>query len=204
VARERRVVTPDGHVWYVRRRWARRRPPWSRRSRRPMTRLDADEELTAEDEVAPPVDALFTYHGSDLGDPGFLWWHDERDTLGLTIWSVILVGVLAVLAAAATVQFVLPWLLPWVAANAVPLAAAVAAVAALVVVDRLRRPWFVELQRQGLTDAPRRAWRVRGWRRAGRLLEEIATAVQEGRIDSQHAAILFRRGGPATGDRGGG
>jgi hypothetical protein len=72
-----------------------------------------------------------------------------------------------------------------------------------VAVDRLRRPWFVELQRQGLPDAPRRVWRVRGWRRSGRLLEEIAAAVREGRIDSEHAAILFRRGGPPTGGRGG-
>jgi hypothetical protein len=204
VARERRVVTPDGHVWYVRRRWARRRAPWSRRSRRPMTRVDADEELAADDRVTPPADALFTYHGSDLGDPGFLWWHDERDTLELTVWAVIVLAVLAVLAAAATVQFVLPWLLPWGAANAVPLLAGAAVVAALVAADRLRRPWFVELRRQGLTDAPRRVWRVRGRRQADRLMEEIATAVQEGRIDSAHAAILFRRGGPPTGGRGGG
>jgi hypothetical protein len=143
VARERRVVTPDGHVWYVRRRWARRRPPWSRRSRPPLARVDADEELAAEEPVTPPVDALFTYYDSDLGEPGF-----DR---------------------------------------------------------RLRRPWFVELQRQGLTDAPRRVWRVRGWRRSGRLMDETATAIREGRIDSEHAAILFRqrRGGPPTGDRGG-
>jgi hypothetical protein len=202
VARELRVVTPDGHVWYVRRRWARRRPPWSWRSRQPTTRVDADEELS-DDEVVPPVDALFAYNDPDLGERGFDRYYDERDTLDLTIWAVVVVAVAAVLAAAATVQFVLPWLLPWVAANAVPLAVAVAVVAALVVVDRLRRPWFVVLQRQGLTDAPRRVWRVRGWRRAGRLMEEIATAVREGRIDSHHAAILFRRGGPPTGDRGG-
>jgi hypothetical protein len=202
VARERRVVTPDGHVWHVRQRWARRRPPWSRRSRPSMTRVDADEELAVEDEVVPPVDALFTYNDSDLGEPGFDRYYDERDTLELTLWAVFVVAAAAVLAAAATVQFVLPRLLPWVAANAVPLVVAVAVVAALVVVDRLRRPWFVVLQRQGLADAPRRVWRVRGWRRAGRLMEEIATAVREGRIDSEHAAVLFRRGGPPTGDRG--
>ena len=202
MARERRVVTPDGHVWFVRRRWARRRPPWSRRSRRPMTRVDADEELAAEDKVVPPVDALFAYNDSDLGERGFDRSYDERDTLALTIWAIVVVVAAAVLAAAATVQFVLPWLLPWVAANAVPLVVAVALIAALMVVDRLRRPWFVELQRQGLADAPRRLWRVRGWRRAGRLMEEIATAVREGRIDIEHAAILFRRGDPPTGDRG--
>jgi hypothetical protein len=107
------------------------------------------------------------------------------------------------LAAAATVEFVLPWLLPRVAATAGLLLGAAVAVAVLVVVDRLRRPWFVELQRQGLPDAPRRVWRVRGWRRSGRLMEEIAAAVREGRIDSEHAAVLFRRGGPPTGGRGG-
>jgi hypothetical protein len=205
VARERRVVTPDGHVWYVRRRWARRRPPWSRRSRPPLARVDADEELTAEEPVTPPVDALFTYYDSDLGEPGFDRYYDERDTLENTLLAVVVVAVAAVLAAAATVQFVLPWLLPWVAANAVPLVGAAAVAAVLVVADRLRRPWFVELQRQGLTDAPRRVWRVRGWRRSGRLMDEIATAIREGRIDSEHAAILFRqrRGGPPTGDRGG-
>jgi hypothetical protein len=169
-----------------------------------MPRVDADEELAAEELPLPPLDALFTLPPDrDLGEPGFTWWHQERFTLRRMTFAIV-VGVLVTgLLAAATVQFVLPWLLPWVAANAVPLAGAVAAAAALVVVDRLRRPWFVELQRQGLTDAPRRVWRVRGWRRAGRLMEEIATAVQEGRIDSEHAAILFRRGGPPRGGRGG-
>jgi len=203
VARERRVVTPDGRVWYVRRRWAKRRPPWSRRARQPAARVDADEELAAEDEVLPPIDALFTYPDSDLGEPGFAWWHHERHTLRVLTFVIFVGVIVAVLAAAATVQFVLPWLLPLVAANAGPLLGAAAVVAVLVVVDRLRRPWFVELQRQGLTDAPRRVWRVRGWRRSGRLLEEIAAAVREGRIDGAHAAILFRRGGPPTGDRGG-
>jgi len=195
VARERRVVTPDGRVWFVRRRWARRRPPWSRRARPPTTRVDADEELPAEDVPVPPLDALyFSYSGSDGddGEPGFAWWHQERFVL-LGMTRVILVGVIVTgLAAAATVEFVLPWLLPWVAANALLLLGAAAGVAVLVVVDRLRRPWFVELQRQGLTDAPRRVWRVRGWRRSGRLMDEIAAAVREGRIDSEHAAILFR------------
>jgi hypothetical protein len=32
VMREQRVVTPDGHVWHVRRRWANRRLPWKRGS----------------------------------------------------------------------------------------------------------------------------------------------------------------------------
>jgi hypothetical protein len=204
VARERRAVTPDGRVWFVRRRWARRRPPWARRSRQPMTRVDADEELPAEDLPLPPLDALFTLPPDrDLGEPGFSWWHQERYTLERMTFAIFVSMVVVGLAAAATVEFVLPWLLPRVAANAGLLLGAAAAVAVLVVVDRLRRPWFVELQRQGLPDAPRRVWRVRGWRRSGRLMEEIAAAVREGRIDSEHAAILFRRGAPPTGGRGG-
>ena len=203
MARERRVVTPDGRVWFVRRRWARRRPPWARRSRQPMTRVDADEELPAEKWVNPPIDALFTYPDSDLGERGFDWLLDDQYAAGCLLWAVIIGVLVTGLAAAATVEFVLPWLLPWVAANAGLLLGAAVAVAVLVVVDRLRRPWFVELQRQGLPDAPRRVWRVRGWRRSGRPMEEIAAAVREGRIDSEHAAVLFRRGGPPTGGRGG-
>jgi hypothetical protein len=134
---------------------------------------------------------------------GFDWLLDDQDAAGCLLWAVIIGVLVTGLAAAATVEFVLPWLLPRVAANAGLLLGAAAAVAVLVVVDRLRRPWFVELQRQGLPDAPRRVWRVRGWRRSGRLLEEIAAAVREGRIASEHAAILFRRGGPPTGGRGG-
>jgi hypothetical protein len=88
-----------------------------------MNRVDADEELTAEEAVTPPLDALFTY--------------------------------------------------------------------------LRQRP------RQDLPDAPRRVWRVKGWRGSGRLMEEIAAAVREGRVDSEHAAIRFRRGGPPTGGRGG-
>lgn len=202
MARERRVVTPDGRVWFVRRRWARRRPPWARRTRQPMTRVDADEELPAEEPVEPPLWVVFEHAFDQL--------HDDRYA-GQMLLIVLLAGVaatglLAAVLAAATVDHVLPWLLPVVAANARPIlgvaATATVLAAVLVVVDRLRRPWFVELQRQGLSDAPRRVWRVKGWRRSERLMEEIAAAVREGRIDSEHAAILFRRGGPPTGDRG--
>jgi hypothetical protein len=204
VARERRVVTPDGRVWFVRRRWAKRRPPWARRTRQPVTRVDADEELRAEEPVEPPLEAVIEHALGQL--------HDDRYA-GQTLLIVILAGVtvsglLTAVLAAATVDHVLPWLLPFVAANARPIlgvaATATVLAAVLVVADRLQRPWFVELQRQGLLDAPRRVWRVKGWRRSERMIEEIAAAVREGRIDGEHAAILFRRGGPPTGDRGGG
>ena len=61
---------------------------------------------------------------------------------------------------AASVHYVLPWLLPLMVANARPILGVAAAVAVLAVLDCLQRPWFVELQRQGLSDAPRRVWRV--------------------------------------------
>jgi hypothetical protein len=49
----------------------------------------------------------------------------------------------------------------------------------------------VELQRQGLADAPRRVWRVQGWRRSGRLIGELTAAIREGRIDTERAVILL-------------
>jgi hypothetical protein len=48
----------------------------------------------------------------------------------------------------------------------------------------------VELRRQGLADAPRRVWRVQGWRRSGRLMRELTAAIRDGRIDNQRAVIL--------------
>jgi hypothetical protein len=89
---------------------------------------------------------------------------------------------------------VLPWLLPFLADNAWPLLGVVAAVAVLVGLNQVHRPWFVELQRQGLADAPRRVWRVRGWRRSGVLMRELAAAIQDGRIDNERAVILRRQG----------
>jgi hypothetical protein len=196
MARELRAVTPDGRVWFVRRRWARRRPPWSRSTRYPATRVDADEELSAEDPVVPPLESFFTYDGRDLdqlGDLVFDRWHDDRHAARLMV-TVLAVAFLVVgLLVAATVEYVLPWLLPLVVANARLLLGVAAALAVLVAGDRLVRPWFVELRRQGLADAPRRVWRVRGWRRSARLMDEVAAAVTDGRIDQRHAAVLFRR-----------
>jgi hypothetical protein len=170
VARERRVVTPDGRVWHVRRRWAKRRLPWSRRPGQPATRFDADLKLPAEEQIIPPLDGLFSYAGNDLdhlGERGFAMFHDERHAARMTV-SVLAVGfVVAGVLVAAFVRYLLPWLLPLLIANAWPILGVAAAVAVLVVLDRLQRPWFVELQRQGLSDAPRRVWRVRDGGAAG-------------------------------------
>jgi hypothetical protein len=196
VARERRAVTPDGRVWYVRRRWARRRAPWSRRARHPTSWADADEELDVEGGVIPPIEPFaYPSSGEDLhllGELGFDLFHDARHAVAVLLGLLAVVVVAIGLLAAATVEHVVPF----VAANARLLLGAVATVAVLLAVDRLSRPWFVELQRQGLADAPRRVWRVRGWRRSARLMDEVAAAVREGRIDHHHAAILFLRGDP--------
>jgi hypothetical protein len=190
VARERRVVTPDGYVWHLRRHRARRRPPWSRRGR-PVERFHGEDELPAEGPPPLGVLDLFTTRGDDDQHPTFDWHIENDDTRPL---HALLVGAAAVavvaLLAWLTTRFVLPWLVPFVVAYARPLAAGAAAVVVLVALNQLHRPWYVELQRQGLADAPRRVWRVQGWRRSSRLLAELTSAIREGRIDNRRAVIL--------------
>jgi hypothetical protein len=97
------------------------------------------------------------------------------------------VGILAVSAlGAVTVEYVLSWLLPWLANNARPVCWLIAAVAVVVGLNQLHRPWYLELQRQGLADAPRRVWHGQGWRRSGRLMREL-TAAHPGGQDRQRA-----------------
>jgi hypothetical protein len=195
VARERRVVTPDGYVWHVRRHRARRRPFWSRRGRG-VERFHGEEELPAEPLPPPGALDLLTTRGDDSQHPTFDW-HIENDETRL-FHAVVLgaAGVaLVALLAWLTTRFVLPWLVPFVVANAWPLAGAAAALALLVALNQLHRPWYVELQRQGLADAPRRVWRVQGWRRSRRLMGELTAAIREGRIDNQRAVILRTDGG---------
>ena len=106
-------------------------------------------------------------------------------------------GVLAFGAVVAlTVRYVLRWLRPFLVANARPLLGLAATVTVLLALNQVHRPWYVELQRRGLADAPRRVWRVQGWRRSGRLVGELTAAIRDGRIDSRGAVIL-----PADGRR---
>jgi hypothetical protein len=194
VGRERRVVTPDGYVWYVRRRRARRRRPWGRRVPSDSARFHGEEELAAEEPPVPPWIDLWRRPNLEVGERGFDRFNDDRHAaINAQIAAVVQVlaaGVLAWL----TVRYVLPWLLPFLAANARPLLGFATAVAVLVGLNQLHRPWYVELQRQGLADAPRRVWRVQGWRRSGRLMGELAAAIREGRIDNQRAVILRFQG----------
>jgi hypothetical protein len=184
------VLGPDGRVWFVRRRRARRRLFWSPR---PPDRYHGEEELPdpAERLPVPGVMDIFTTRGEHLGELGFRRvTDDDREaaaSAGLTITAMVfLVGLVAWL----TVRYMLPWLVPWVAGHARPLLTGAAVLAALVALNQLHRPWYVELQRQGLADAPRRVWRVQGWRRSGRLIAELTSAVREGRIDRRGTVIL--------------
>ena len=193
--RGRRVVTPDGHVWFVRRRRARRRPFWASR---PPERYHGEDDLPDPDErlPVPGVLDLFTYAEDDLGERGFDRFYDDRTAAWVSVFVIVILLAVAGLLAWLTVGYVLPWLVPWVAAHARPLLLGTAAVVVLVALNQLHRPWYVELQRQGLADAPRRVWRVQGWRRSGRLMGELAAAIREGRIDHRGAVIL-----PADGRR---
>ena len=181
--RGRRVVTPDGHVWFVRRRRARRRPFWSSRGRYPE-RFHDEEELPDPDEKIPlpgPID-MFTDDGEHLGDRLY----DDQTTVGTTTLLVALLLVVIGALAWVTGTYVVPFL----TGHARPLLAGAAVLAALAALNQLHRPWYVELQRQGLADAPRRVWRVQGWRRSGRLMGELTAAIREGRIDRRGAVIL--------------
>jgi len=184
------VVTPDGHVWFVRRRRARRRPFWASR---PPERFHGDDELPDPDERLPfpaPLD-LFNTRGEGIGEPGFNRYGESDKArayvaLDAIAVTMVVVGVVGWLVA----TFVLPWLVPWVSGHARPLLTGAAVLVALAALNQLHRPWYVELQRQGLADAPRRVWRVQGWRRSARRMDELTAAIREGRIDRRGAVIL--------------
>ena len=190
--RGRRVVTPDGYVWYVRRRRARRRRPWSWPGRPPRATVHEDEELPAEEPPVPPWIDLWRVPNLEVGERGFDRFNNDRlaasNAVGAAVAGVFALSVVTWL----TVEYVLPWLLPWLADNRRPVLWLIAAVAVAVGLNQLHRPWYVELQRQGLTDAPRRVWRVQGWRRSGRLMGELTAAIQEGRIDRERGTVILR------------
>ena len=186
---ERRGVTPDGHVWFVRRHRARRRPFWAPR---PPQRHHAEDELPDPDEQ-PPVPGvmdMFSYAEDDFGERGFDRWYDDRAAAEVSLTFIAILAVVAVVLVWLTIGYLLPWLVPLVTVHARALLAGAAALAALVALNQLHRPWYVELQRQGLADAPRRVWRVQGWRRSGRLMRELTAAIREGRIDRRGTVIL--------------
>ena len=192
--RGRRVVTPDGYVWHVRRRRARRRA-WWRRDRPGPARFHGEEELPAEEPPVPPWVDLWRRPNLEVGERGFHRFDDDRRAAKNAVGAAV-IGLLAItILVGLTVEYVLPWLLPWLAANARPLLWLATATAVAVGLNQVHRPWYVELQRQGLADAPRRVWRVQGWRRSGRLMGELAAAIQEGRIDRERGTVILRQAG---------
>ena len=86
---------------------------------------------------------------------------------------------------------VVHWVVPFVVVNAVWIGLALAATAAVVLVERFTRPWFIEAESARLFHPPRRIWRVRGWWRSRRVFRAVVAAIAEGRIDSEHGVIVF-------------
>ena len=185
----RRVMTPDGYVWFVRRRRARRRPFWIPRDRYPERFHDQDE-LPDEKLPVPGLMDFFNYAEDDFGERGFDRSYDDREAATVSMIAIAIVVVLLFALAWLTVTYVLSWLVPFVADHARPLLTGAAVLAGMAALNQLHRPWYVELRRQGLADAPRRVWRVQGWRRSGRLMGELTAAIREGRIDHRGTVIL--------------
>jgi hypothetical protein len=172
--REQRVTTPDGRVWYVRRRWARRQPPWRRRPDHELGPAELDDvPVLPADEVADSF-LRFIHYETELG-------------LALLRGLAVVVLVAAVTGAVLVVERVVPFLVD----HAVVIGAGLAGLAAVVLVERLTRPWFIEAESGRLVQAPRRVWRVHGWWRARRAFRAVVEAIAEGRIDSEHGVIVF-------------
>jgi hypothetical protein len=170
--REQRVSTPDGRFWYVRRRWARRQLAGRRRK---VYELGPAEREAVR--VLPDSD--------DVAD-----WYFRNFSFDAESWIILVVG-LAGLVAVGGAVLIVERVVPFLAGNALVIGAGLAAVAALVLADRLTRPWFIEAESGRLFQAPRRIWRVQGWRRAQRAFREVVEAIEDGRVDSEHGVIVF-------------
>ncbi|HZD01201.1 MAG TPA: hypothetical protein VFA46_13745 [Actinomycetes bacterium] len=82
------------------------------------------------------------------------------------------------------------WLLvtvarPWLLAHLPAVLGVLAGGVMVGILVLVRRPWLIEAQRLGLGDAPKRVWRVTGWRRSGLCVREVAVAIEQGRLDVQ-------------------
>jgi hypothetical protein len=95
------------------------------------------------------------------------------------------------LAVVALVGLIREWVVPFLITNIGWIGATLAAIAILVVLDRLTRPWLIEAESARLFHAPRRIWRIQGWWRSRRAFRAVATAIAEGRIDHERGVILL-------------
>lgn len=189
--REIRVVTPDGHVWFVRRRWGRRRMPWRDLLDRTATRRRQARQAQESKERLRP--------GPELGadpDLSLLSIAGFGGQLGQFLVGLVALGVVVTVLALVG----LGWLLVTVARPSLfgHLSAVLGVVAGGVMVGILvlvRRPWLIEAERLGLDDAPKRVWRVIGWRRSGQCVREVAGAIEQGRLEVQLSKTLPQDGG---------
>jgi hypothetical protein len=175
VMREQRVVTPDGHVWHVRRRRAKRQGPWKRQVSYELSPVERDTVP-----VLPYTDDLMDSFGRLIN-------FDVE--LGLLV--VVALLALAALAVGALVVVTGAWVVPFLVSNAHLVAAVLAAIVAVLLLDRLTRPWFIEAESARLVDAPRRIWRVKGWWRARRAVRTLVAAIADGRIGAEHGIVVF-------------
>jgi hypothetical protein len=175
VVREQRVTTTDGRVWYVRRRWAKRQLPWKRQPDHELSPAERDTVpiLPDIDDAIGPLGGLFFSRPRGRGS------RSDRPARAGSAGGRRRGGA------------VVRWVVPFMVANAVWIGLALAASAALVLVDRLTRPWFIEAESARLFHPPRRIWRVHGWWRSQRVFQAVVAAAAEGRIDSEHGVIVF-------------
>jgi hypothetical protein len=173
--REQRVTTPDGHVWYVRRRWAKRQPPWKRRADYELSPAEREAVpiLTDTDELLGPLIEFFSVD-AEVG-----------------VFVVLALLALVTLGVFALVGVIREWVVPFLVVNIGWIGATLAAITILMLVDRLTRPWFIEAESARLFHAPRRIWRIQGWWRSRRAFRAVAAAIADGRIDNERGVILF-------------
>lgn len=168
------VTTPDGRVWFVRRRWARRQLRWRRRPDYELSPAERDEvPVLPPGEIAESFLRFVNYQADDA------------------VALLLLLAVPGLVAAVAGAVLVVERVVPFLVGNALPIGAGLFALAAVVLADRLTRPWFIEAESGRLVDPPRRIWRVSGWRRARRAFRAVVDAVAEGRIDNRYGVIVF-------------
>ena len=155
------AVDPSGVSWKVGRVWISRPPRFRRKKADP--RYDARGEVGTE-----AIANVGELAATGASEAGFLWPVFVLGILALILWIV---------------SPVLALFVEWIAGGLV----ITVTVAAKVL---LRRPWIVEA---AVVDAPGRRirWHVIGWRRSGRVAEEVLEAVARGsRYESADASVI--------------